>query len=373
MPTTRLVHLQNSCAILRNRRFTLPVPFLMVVERHPFMRQCFRGKKFVYCHCRNHLVNPHSENHCLQLSMFNLIIVLKITNVNTCFVFCHCLWQKIYSNKYLYLSWWWGTYTMTLMRHSDVGAWSCMKRIFSLYRFSWNHTWIWIMCPWSRTWLRKYQISRPSSSHTCWRERTVWWDIQKYNNYASIWGLMVSPPCSSNLCAHLLIGIQRMIYSCGVITMMGNVCSWMGIQSLTNPISWSEFIAYWTVDRVLGLHSLGLDDTWWRHAYHFDTRILATKSFDGCQVRRHVLRQWRHLGRVRNERALRWFCAQSAGIVIPCGCCLPWKLYGSRTSRRWEHPNPIWLVKTLSSPNFVRTSPNFCQIEVEYCRRSTKD
>ena len=38
-----------------------------------------------------------------------------------------------------------------------------------------------------------------------------------------------------------------------------------------------------------------------------------------------------------------------------------------------EHPKPIWLVKALSSPNFVPTSPNFHQIEVEYCRPSTKD
>ena len=38
-----------------------------------------------------------------------------------------------------------------------------------------------------------------------------------------------------------------------------------------------------------------------------------------------------------------------------------------------EHPNPIWLVKALSSPNFVLTSPNFCQIEVECCPPSTKD
>jgi hypothetical protein len=38
-----------------------------------------------------------------------------------------------------------------------------------------------------------------------------------------------------------------------------------------------------------------------------------------------------------------------------------------------EHPKPIWLVKALSSPNFVPSSPNFRQIEVEYCRPSTKD
>ena len=25
-----------------------------------------------------------------------------------------------------------------------------------------------------------------------------------------------------------------------------------------------------------------------------------------------------------------------------------------------EHPKPIWLMKALSLPNFVRTSPNFC-------------
>ena len=34
---------------------------------------------------------------------------------------------------------------------------------------------------------------------------------------------------------------------------------------------------------------------------------------------------------------------------------------------------PIWLVKALSSPNFVRTNPNFRQIEVEYCRHSIED
>ena len=38
-----------------------------------------------------------------------------------------------------------------------------------------------------------------------------------------------------------------------------------------------------------------------------------------------------------------------------------------------EHPKPIWLVKTLTSPNFVRTSLNFRQIEVEYYRPNTKD
>src|SRR5665213_3542773 len=38
-----------------------------------------------------------------------------------------------------------------------------------------------------------------------------------------------------------------------------------------------------------------------------------------------------------------------------------------------EHPKPVWLIKALSSPNFVRTSPNFHQIEVEYCRPSSRD
>ena len=38
-------------------------------------------------------------------------------------------------------------------------------------------------------------------------------------------------------------------------------------------------------------------------------------------------------------------------------------------TRNEEQPKPIWLVKALSSPNFLPTSPNFCQIEVEYyCR-----
>ena len=38
-----------------------------------------------------------------------------------------------------------------------------------------------------------------------------------------------------------------------------------------------------------------------------------------------------------------------------------------------EHLKLIWLVKILSSPNFVPSSLNFCQIEVEYYRLSTKD
>ena len=38
-----------------------------------------------------------------------------------------------------------------------------------------------------------------------------------------------------------------------------------------------------------------------------------------------------------------------------------------------EHTKSIWLVKTFSSPNFVPTSPSFCQIEVEHYRPSTRD
>lgn len=38
-----------------------------------------------------------------------------------------------------------------------------------------------------------------------------------------------------------------------------------------------------------------------------------------------------------------------------------------------EHLTPIWSVKTLSSPNFVPTSPIFCQIEVEHHNLSAKD
>jgi hypothetical protein len=38
-----------------------------------------------------------------------------------------------------------------------------------------------------------------------------------------------------------------------------------------------------------------------------------------------------------------------------------------------EYPKPIWLVTTLFSPNFIQTSPNFCQIEMEYCCPNTKN
>ena len=104
MLTTRLVQLHNSCAILRSCEFTIHMPFLVVVERQTFMKQCLKRKRFVYHHCRNHLVNPYSKIHCLQLSTFNLIIVLKTTNVDTCVVFGHVSWRKTYSNKCLYLS-----------------------------------------------------------------------------------------------------------------------------------------------------------------------------------------------------------------------------------------------------------------------------
>ena len=38
-----------------------------------------------------------------------------------------------------------------------------------------------------------------------------------------------------------------------------------------------------------------------------------------------------------------------------------------------EHPKLIWLMEALSTSNFVRTNSNFRQIEMEYCRPSTKD
>ena len=38
-----------------------------------------------------------------------------------------------------------------------------------------------------------------------------------------------------------------------------------------------------------------------------------------------------------------------------------------------KHPTPIWSVKALSSPDFVLTSPIFCQIEVEHHNLSAKD
>jgi hypothetical protein len=42
-------------------------------------------------------------------------------------------------------------------------------------------------------------------------------------------------------------------------------------------------------------------------------------------------------------------------------------------ARDEEQPNPIWLVNALLSPNFFSISTNFCQVEVEFCRTSTKD
>jgi hypothetical protein len=45
-----------------------------------------------------------SLSDCLQLFTFNLIIVLKPTNVDTCFIFCHCLQRKESLKTCLYFS-----------------------------------------------------------------------------------------------------------------------------------------------------------------------------------------------------------------------------------------------------------------------------
>ena len=97
--------------------------------------------RFVCRHYRNHPDNLFAQNHCLQLSTFNLIIVPRTTNVDTYFVFGPCLWRKESSKRCLCLSWWWDTHITTLMRHSDGGTWSCMKKIFQPYHFLWNRIW----------------------------------------------------------------------------------------------------------------------------------------------------------------------------------------------------------------------------------------
>ena len=123
-----VAHFQNYCVILRSRRYAHRVCFLMVLERHPFTRQCLKERTFVYHHYRNEMKISLLENHCLQLFTFNLIIVLKTTNADTCFAFGRCSSQNESSKRCSCLFWWWGTRTMTLMRHSVVGVWSCIKR-----------------------------------------------------------------------------------------------------------------------------------------------------------------------------------------------------------------------------------------------------
>lgn len=84
MPT-RPVYLQNSCTILSNHKYILPVFSFMVVE-HPFLiRQYSKRRRFVCLHSRNLLKNTFLQNPCLQLSKFNLIFVLKTTNFSTYF------------------------------------------------------------------------------------------------------------------------------------------------------------------------------------------------------------------------------------------------------------------------------------------------
>lgn len=66
--------------------------------------------------------------------------------------------------------------------------------------------------------------------------------------------------------------------------------------------------------------------------------------------------KWGRMWRVCCRWALCWLCSQSFNFVIFCGCWLPRSLYGPCTCRRWGAIQ-IHMVG-LSSPNFVRTSPN---------------
>lgn len=75
-----------------NHRYTL-VPFLKVLERHPFVRQCLRVKMFRMYSLQESLEVPILAKPCFQLSTCDLIIVPKKSVVMCCIIGL-CLWQK---------------------------------------------------------------------------------------------------------------------------------------------------------------------------------------------------------------------------------------------------------------------------------------
>ena len=180
-----------------------------------------------------------------------------------------------------------------------------------------------------------------------------------------------------------------MVYSYGVKTKMRNVCSRMGIQSLVNPTPWG-----------MGRKS----SKTYPDLLNFGNSCVKKTSPDVLEI---LMNRWSHIG-IAFTRSLWYLVATPVRLwyknfgykvvrrlssLTPCFSAMDEHYVGPARHRSAplfrvgidchkgymilvraedeEHPKPIWSVKALSSPNFVWTSPNFCQIEVEYCRSST--
>ena len=74
-----------------------------------------------------------------------------------------------------------------------------------------------------------------------------------------------------------------------------------------------------------------------------------------------------------SQWTLCWPNGQSAGAIVSCGRWLHEGYMVIVWAGDDEHLKLIWLVKSWTLYNFVLTSSNFRQIEVKYCRPSTKD
>lgn len=108
-----------------------------------------------------------------------------------------------------------------------------------------------------------------------------------------------------------------------------------------------------TTDCLLGSNWFCFANIGCRYPVNFDTRILSTKSntmfFSNVDVREDFVAYKHYVGPTRNRPTL------SFNMVVDC-----YKGYmvfvhvGDE-----EHPKPIWLVKTLSSPNFVSAKLQF--------------
>lgn len=148
IPTIRSVHLQIYCSILRSHHYTLPVPFSMVLERHPSIRHCFMERTYVCHHCRNHLIPE--EPILAKLLLPTLHVQLEnCAEDNKCWCM-FCYWtllvpKVIFKGEFV-------LFFIVGHMHDDInasiGRWR-MKlngEVFLPFYFSWNHTWIWTMC-----------------------------------------------------------------------------------------------------------------------------------------------------------------------------------------------------------------------------------
>ena len=235
MLTTRWVHLQNSYAILRSRLYMLPVHFFHGCGTTPLCEAVFAGKEV----CMSSLPRPPGEPICPKLLPPTLHIELdNCTKDNKCrYVFC--FWSLLVTKrifKEVFVSFLivgytyddidasFGQWRMKLHEEDFPTIHLLMKSYMDLDHMPLIPHMI-EEVPNFKAFIKSYMLKGGDRlvGHT---------KAQQFRFYIRDDGLSAM---QFKLLSHLLIGARMMVHSYGVKTIMRNVCSWMGIQSLANP------------------------------------------------------------------------------------------------------------------------------------------